>query len=66
MNFDIESYGDMHDMVEQMIMLLGDRDSCTFVDDECETWEVKQLTDGTYVAASLSKNSLLKIKRESV
>ena len=66
MEFNIESYDDMHDMVEQMIMLLGDRESCTFVDDDCNTWEVKQVIDGTYLAACLSKNSLLKIKRESI
>jgi len=53
----------IEDTAVQIMDHLGDRDSCVFVDDDCETWEVRRISFNSAMAISLARNSIVRIKK---
>lgn len=53
---------DIDTAVDQMVELLGERKSCTFIDDGGETWEVKVSSNGLAFALCPSREAFLCIE----
>ena len=65
--FEPKIVSNIEDTAVQIMDHLGDRDSCVFVDDDCETWEVRRIGINSAMAISLAHNSIVRIKkRQSV
>jgi len=61
--YEIESVPDWDVIVDQIVEHIGSREECSFVDDDCEIWEVQRTEEGNLVALCMSRNALLKISR---
>jgi hypothetical protein len=61
--FEVESVPDWEEIVDGIVVLMGEREECTFVDDDLEIWEVQRSEEGDIMALCLGKNAMLRIKR---
>jgi hypothetical protein len=64
MNYELEELPDWDDIVDQIVEQLGDREECSFIDDDLQTWEVKrsEKNRGQVVAICISRRALLRIE----